>query len=184
MNVDTIYGRWGYPSDISMLEYMKSLPSGSLVAAPPNIQSFWVSALSGVNVLGGESSQMLAHRYLGDGDRDLIINSPDVNQKMEIIRKYGVNYIFIPFHKPVYMVWNPQLDESGLEAFNNSAYFEVDKVFKDNYGSTVLLKVREELKPTYNIEKIDWNITVAGYIISMISFLGFVYMYRSKNGVI
>lgn len=183
INVDFTFGSWGYPSDFAMLEYMQGLPSGSLVAAPPSLHSFWVSALSGVNALGGDSSQMLEHRYLGDGDSDLIINSPDVNQKMEIIRKYGVNYIFIPVHKPVYMVWNPSLEQKGFEAFNNSAYFEVDKVFKDSYGGTVLIKVRENLKPKYNIEEIDWSATAAGYLVSIISFIVFVYIYKFKYNI-
>jgi hypothetical protein len=79
------------------------------------------------------------------------------------------------------MVWNPHIDEGGVKAFDNPAYFEVDKIFEDSYGSTVLVKVREELKPNYNLEEIDWNATAAGYLISIISFLGFLQIYRSKN---
>ncbi|MDD1682935.1 MAG: hypothetical protein LUO98_03770, partial [Methanoregula sp.] len=79
LHTDTIYGKWGYPSDIAALEYMKDLPEGTLVVAPLSVQSFWVSALSGVHVLGGESAQMLNHRYLGDHDSNIIINSADVN---------------------------------------------------------------------------------------------------------
>jgi hypothetical protein len=181
IHVDTIYGKWGYPSDIAALEYMQGLPSGSLVVTPSGVQSFWVSALSGVNVLGGESSQMLNLRYLGNGDSDLIINSPDVNQKMVLIRKYGVNYIFLPNHKPVYMMWNPGLERPGIDAFNNPVYFEVKKNFTDHYGSTVVLKVRENLIPNYNIKKIDWDITFVGYLVSIFSFIGCVYMCTSKK---
>ena len=95
MNVNYVFGRWGYASDMMMLEYMKNLPPDSLVVAPPGIHSFWVSALSGMKVLGGESSQMMEHRYLGDMDSDVVINSPDIEQKMDIIRTYGIGYIFI-----------------------------------------------------------------------------------------
>jgi len=181
INVDTIYGKWGYPSDIAILDYMHSLPSNSLVVAPSGVQSFWVSALSGVKVLGGESAQMLEHRYSGNSDSDIIINSPDVKQKMELIRKYGVNYIFIPYHQPVYMMWNPELEKPGIDAFNNPAYFEVKKFFTDQYGSTVLLKVRENLTPNYNIKKIDWDITIVGYMVSIFIFLGCLYMCTSKK---
>lgn len=171
MNVDFTFGKWGYPSDMEMLEYMKSLPTDSLVVAPPGLHSSWVSALSGMNVLGGDPSQMLGDRYLGDHESELIINSPDVNQKMEIIRKYGVNYIYISAHDPAYMVWSPHLDINGVKAFNNFIYFEITKVISDSYGYTDLIKVREDLKPKYNIEKINWNVTAAGYLISIICFI-------------
>jgi len=181
INVHHIFGKWGYPSDISMLEYMKFLPSGSLVAAPSGIHSFWVSALSGVNVLGGESAQMMEHRYIGNADSETIINSPDINRKMELIRKYGVNYVYISVHKPAYIMWNPVIDQKGIEVFNDPSYFEVKKIFKDSYGLTALVKIKDNLKPKYNIEKIDWNITAAGYLISIISFciLGYIYKFRS-----
>lgn len=181
VHIDTIYGKWGYPSDIAALDYMQGIPPGTLVVAPSSVQSFWVSAISGVNVLGGESSQMLKHRYLGDGDSDRIINSADVNEKMKLIRKYGVNYIFIPYHEPVYLMWNPDLNKTGIDAFNNPEYFEVEKFFTDQYGSTVLLKVRENLTPRYNPVKIYWDITIIGYLISVLSFLGCVYLYASKK---
>jgi hypothetical protein len=171
MNFDFDFAKWGYPSDMEMLEYMKSLPADSLIVAPPSLHSSWVSALSGMNVLGGDPSQMVGDRYLGDPESDLIINSPDVNQKMEIIRKYGVNYIYISAHEPAYMVWSPHLDKNGVKAFNNSTYFEIIKVISDSHGYTDLIKVREDLKPKYNIEKINWNVTAVGYLISIICFI-------------
>ncbi len=179
-HADFTFGKWGYPSDMQMLDYMQGLPQGSLVVAPPSLHSFWVPALSGVNVLGGESSQMIEHRYIGDGDSNLIINSPDIDLKMGLIRKYGVNYIFIPIHEPLFMVWNPLLEEKGLQTFNNSTYFEVNRVFKDAYGMTVLVKVKEDLVPKYNAVKIDWNVTVAGYVISVLSLLVFVYVPKKR----
>jgi len=181
MNINYVFGRWGYASDMAMLEYMQHLPQDSLVVAPPGIHSFWVSALSGVKVLDGESSQMMEHRYLGDRDSDIIINSPDVDQKMNLIRKYGVNYIFVSLHKPLYMVWHANLNPKGIEAFNNSTYFEVEKVFRDAYGVTVLIKVREQLRPNYNIEIINWRVTMAGYAISIITILVLVYIIRREK---
>ena len=176
VDVDYTFGRWGYQSDIRMLEYMQYLPPGSLVAAPSGVNGLWVPALSGVNILGGWPSQLVEHRYLGDDDSDLIINSPDVNKKMELIRKYGVNYIFIPIHSRINMVWNPSLDKEGIEGFNNQTYFEIRRVITDTYGSTALVKVKEKLQPKYNIEKIDWSVTIAGYFISFFSLLIFVYL--------
>ncbi len=182
LNVDFAFGKWGYPSDFSMLEYMTYIPPGSLVAAPPSLHSFWVPALSGVNVLGGESSQMLGHRYFGDNDSNTIINSPDVEQKMDIIRKYGVNYIYIPLHRPAYMVWNPDIDRKGIEAFNNATYFEINKIFNDPDGATFLIKVKEKLTPKYNPEKIDWNVTIIGYLLSLATLLALVLMSRDSLG--
>jgi Ca2+/Na+ antiporter len=181
IHVDTLYGKWGYPSDIAALDYMKGLPAGSLVVAPRSVQSFWVSALSGVNVLGGESSQMVGDHYFGDNDSTIIINSPNVSRKMDLIRKYGVNYIFIPNHVPVYMMWNAELNKTGTDAFNNPEYFEVEKYFTDNYGSTALIKVRENLTPRYNVQKTDWGVTVIGYLISGITLIGCVYLCMAKK---
>ena len=182
LHFDTTFGKWGYPSDIAMVDYMRGLPSGTLVVTPPGIQSFWFSAIPGVRVLGGESSQMLDVGYQGNSDSDTIINSPDINVKMEFIRKYGVNYIVIPYHESRNLMWNPAIEKSGIDVFNNPAYFEVVKYSTDDYGSTVLLKVRENLTPSYNVEVINWNITIVGYLISIFSFFGFVYMTRSKKG--
>lgn len=180
MNVNFVFGRWGYPSDMAMLEYMESLPSGSLVVAPSGLHSSWVAALSGMNVLGGESSQMLGDRYLGDYESDLIINSSDINKKMELIRKYGVNYIYISTHQSINMTWNPNFDRNGVSAFNNATYFETNNVIKDGYGYTFLIKVREDLKPKYNTGKINWNITAAGYLISILSFITLIFIIYKK----
>lgn len=177
------FERWGYPSDIAMANYMQGLPPGSLVVAPSGIQSFWFSAISGVHVLGGESPQMLDIGYQGNGDSDTIINSEDINQKMELIRKYGVNYIVIPSHESQYMMWNPSIDPKGIDVFNNSADFDVVKIFNDDYGSTVLLKVHEDLSPRYTIMESDMIVTIAGYLISILSFFGFVFICTSKKSL-
>ena len=181
VHFDTTFGKWGYASDITMAEYMQGLPSGSLVVAPPSIQSFWFSAIPGVYVLGGESSQMLDAGYRGDGDSDSIINSPDINRKMELIRKNGVNYIVIPYHESRYLMWNPAIEKNGIDAFNNPAYFEVVKFFNDDYGSTVLLKVREDLSPKYHVQESKGSVTIAGYLVSILSFFGFVVISKSKK---
>jgi hypothetical protein len=181
VHFDTTFGKWGYTSDITMVDYMQGLPSGSLVVAPPSIQSFWFSAIPGVYVLGGESSQMLDAGYRGDGDSDSIINSPDINRKMELIRKNGVNYIVIPYHESRYLMWNPAIEKNGIDAFNNPAYFEVVKFFNDDYGSTVLLKVREDLSPKYHVQEINGSVTIAGYLVSILSFFGFVVISKSKK---
>ena len=178
---DTTFVRWGYPSDMEMVEYMQTLPAGSLVVAPPGIQGFWFSALSGVHILGGESAQMIGQHYSGEADSDTIINSPNVNQKMDLIRKYGVNYIVIPYHGNNYAVWNRVLNEEGIDAFNNSLYFAVDKYFSDSSGSTVLLKVKENLTPAYAPEQVDWGITATGYLISIVTLCGFGYFWYSRR---
>jgi hypothetical protein len=180
---DSVFSRWGYPSDIAMGDYLQNLPSGSLVVAPGGIQSYWFSAVSGVHVLGGDSAQMIGPKFLGDSDSDLIINSPDVNRKMELIRKYGVNYIVIPYHANAPAMWNPSLSVDGINAFNNSAYFSVEQFFPDTYGSTVLLKVKENLTPAYAGEKSNGIVTFAGYLISGVTLcvLGY-FSVRKRSG--
>lgn len=176
------FQKWGYPSDIDMANYMQGLPPGCLVVAPSGIQSFWFSAISGVHVLGGESPQMLDVGYQGNADSDTIINSPDINKRMELIRKYGVNYIVIPYHAAQYQMWNTVIHPGGIDADNNSEYFDVVKIFNDNYGSTVLLKVREDLSPKYNNTECNTGVTIAGYLISILGFFGFAYIWASKKG--
>ena len=169
------FGIWGYPSDFAMLEYMEeNLPPDSLVVAPPGIQGYWVSALSGARILGGDTSQMCNYTYLGDRDSSLIINSPDVEQKMELIHQFGVNYIYLPLHEDLPAVWNPDLDPEGIHAFNNDTYFEGVNMFSDDWGSTILLKVRGELQPQYHHLEINWTVTTIGYIISLFSLVGLI----------
>lgn len=182
VHVDTIYGKWGYPSDYAAAEYMKGFAPGTLVAAPPSVQSFWFSALSGVRVLGGESAQILLFPgYRGDGDTGAIINSPDAEKKMELIRKYGVNYVVIPYHTPEYMMWNPDLNQAGVDAFNNTKYFAVEKFFEDRYGSTVIIRVKEELTPRYNTPETPLVPTAAGYLVSLAAFAGCLYLCSGKK---
>ena len=176
---DVVFFSWGYPSDFDMVNYLEqSIPPDSLVVAPPGIQGFWVSALSGVRILGGESSQMLGHAYLGEDDSSTIINSPDVEEKMKLIRKYGVNYIFLPLHEGVPTVWNPGYRVAGISAFSNGTYFEQVNSYSDSWGRTVLLKVREDLKPHYNQLSINWTVTAIGYVITLLTLCGLIYNRR------
>jgi len=181
---DVPFGKWGYSSDLAMTEYLQSLPPGSLVVTPPGIQGFWVSAASGVHILGGESSQMIGHEYFGDSDSDTIINDPDLNRKLELIRRYGVNYIVLPIHAPAPAMWNPPLDRNGINAFNNANFFEMSKVCADEYGTTLLIKVRGNLTPRYHTEERNQGVTILGYLISIASLLGFAYVsWRETKGI-
>lgn len=183
MTMGITFGKWGYPSDINMTRYMQILPAKSLVVTPAGVDGFWFSAAAGVHILGGESSQMIGNHYLGDKDSNIIINDPNPDRKMELIRKYGVNYVVIPYHTSQYLMWNTQLNKSGIDAFNNPSYFEVITFFKDDFGSTVLLKVKENLVSRYQKEDRNWGVTITGYLVSIVSILGFVYvMRRESNG--
>jgi hypothetical protein len=176
------FGPWGYPSDFAMLGYMEqNLPPDSLVVAPPGIQGFWVSALSGARILGGESSQMLGEHYLGYQDSDIIINSEDIEQKMEYIRKFGVEYIFIPIHRDFSIIWNPHLEPEGIMLFQNETYFELEKTYHDSFGNTLLIKVREPVQPQYHVVTVNWVVTAIGYLISLVSLIGLIFLQRFMN---
>jgi hypothetical protein len=174
-----VFGPWGYPSDFAMLNYMEQdLPPDSLVVAPPGIQGFWVSALSGDRILGGESSQMLGLIYLGDHDSDIIINSADIEQKMRYIRKFGVEYIYLPIHEDFSIVWNPDLEPEGIMLFQNQTYFETQKAYRDSFGNTVLVKVRDPVQPQYHVLTVNWMVTAIGYLISLASLIGLISIRR------
>jgi len=182
---DVVFFSWGYPSDYAMTGYMENnIPQESLIVAPSGIQGFWVSALSGKRILGGESAQMLGHGFLGEDESDLIINSVSVEEKMDLIRKYGVNYIYLPLHDPVSTIWTPRYRIAGIKAFSNETYFEEVKSFPDSYGRTVLLKVREDVKPHYHAPAINWMMTATGYLISLFSLLGMIYLGRNPGLVL
>jgi hypothetical protein len=78
-------------------------------------------------------------------------------------------------------MYNPTMEINGIDAFNNPAYFEVVKFFKDDYGSTVLLKVREDLSPKYRVQESNVSVTIAGYLVSILSFFVFVFISISKK---
>jgi hypothetical protein len=179
IDIDYPFRAWGYPSDFAMVEYMQeNLPPDSLVVAPPGINGFWVSGLSGVKILGGESSQMIRHQFLGDQDSEDILNAGSAEHKMELIRKYGVNYIYIPLHRRAFNLWNYHIEREGFESFNNATYFEVETGYQDKFGYTFLVKVRENVQPQYHVENINWTVTIAGYLVSITSLFGFVYVQR------
>jgi hypothetical protein len=170
---DVVFFSWGYPSDFAMLEYMEqNIPANSLVVAPAGIQGYWVSALSGTRILGGDPSQMLGHIYNGEEDSSTIINSANLDKKLELIRKYGVNYIYLPLHEPVSSVWNPRYFIAGVTAFSNGTYFEQVNSIDDAWGRTLLLRVRENLQPRYNQLPVNWPVTAVGYLVSVLSIIG------------
>jgi hypothetical protein len=80
-------------------------------------------------------------------------------------------------------MWNTVIDKTGIDIFNNTEYFDVVERINDDYGSTVLFKVRENLSPKYTIPEINWSVTVAGYLISILGFLGFAYISTPKKGI-
>ncbi len=182
VNPGVVFGKWGYPSDFATIDYMEqNLPPDVLVVAPPSIDGFWVSALSGVRILGGETSQLMGREYSGDRDSYMIINSPDTEEKMALIRNYGVNYIFLPVHEDVPGVWNPEIDQGGIDGFSNDTYFIVEQYYRDYYGYTALIKVREDLPPQYHEELINWTVTTVGYLISCIVLGGLLYLHWSRK---
>jgi hypothetical protein len=182
INLNVVFSSWGYPSDFSMVNYMeKNIEPGSLVLAPSGIQGFFLSGLSGTRILGGESAQMLDVKYDGFEDTNNIINSPDVEEKMNLIRKYGINYIVLPIHQNIPTIWNPSYRIAGINAFNNETYFKVVISYHDSWGVTELLKVNENLQPNYNPLPINWEITIIGYIVSILSFIGVLLVPRIKN---
>jgi len=182
VNPGVVFGKWGYPSDFATLNYMEqNLPPDVLVVAPPSIDGFWVSALSGVRILGGETSQLMGREYSGDMDSYMIINSPDTEEKMALIRKYGVNYIFLPVHEDVPAVWNPEIDQGGIDGFSNDTYFIVEQYYRDYYGYTALIKVREELPPQYHEEHINGTVTAVGYVVSLAVLGGLFYCHWLKK---
>jgi hypothetical protein len=181
-NPGVVFGKWGYPSDFATIDYMEqNLPPDVLVVAPPSIDGFWVSALSGVRILGGETSQLMGREYSGDRDSYMIINSPDTEEKMDLIRRYGVNYIFLPVHEDLPAVWNPEINQAGIDGFSNDTYFIVEQYYRDNYGYTALIKVREDLQPQYHEELINWAVTTVGYLVSIAALGGLVYIKWSRK---
>lgn len=176
------FGYWDTPSDLETLNWVaNNISSESLFVAPGGITSFWVSALGGVHVLGGESSQILGNKFDGNSYSDTIINSPDINEKMDLIRKFGVQYIYLTIRPNIYLLWNNEYNIDGIKAFNNSKYFELIYM-KQDISTTYIIKVKEDLAPKYNAPKINNNITIFGYAISLAVLFIFIFMiYNDKS---
>lgn len=180
------FGYWNTPNDLDALNYMtNNIPSDSLVVAPSGISNFWVSAIGGVHVLGGESSQMLGDRFDGNYYSDIIINSPNIEEKMDLIRKFGVQYIYVTIRPIVPLLWRSEYNKEGLKVLTDEKYFDIIYKKEDPYKSNVyIIKVKDELKPKYNSLNIDKNITIYGYVISIITlFIMILYINRHKTTI-
>lgn len=166
------FGYWNMPSDLDTLNYIReNISSDSLFATPPGITSFWISALGGVHVLGGESSQILGKRFDGNSYSDTIINSPNIDEKMKLIREFGVNYIYLTIRSKVHLLWRNDYNVEGLKVFDNPRYFEFVYKKQEPFSITYVIKVKEDLTPKYNIPKTNKEITVLGYIISLVTLI-------------
>lgn len=177
------FGYWNTPSDLESLNWVQNnIPSDALFATPSGITSFWISALGGVHVLGGESSQMLGEKFDGNSYSDIIINSPNVTEKMDIIRKFGVKYIYVTVRSPVNrLLWRNDYNFEGLKAFEDQRYFEFIHKKEDRISGVYVIKVKENLSPKYNVPKIDKGVTVLGYMISLIALIIMIRLITVKN---
>jgi len=166
-------------------EVEEIVPPGALVAAPGLVQSFWLSAESGVHVLGGESSTLIGYQFLGGGDSDKIMDDTTVQGKMEIIRQYGVNYVYIPmnYYYPGRLVHSFTIE--SIEPFDNETYFDVVYFAEDPVdGYVFLIEVLEDLTPQYNQQITDNTLTITSYILSLgsIAFIFGTYGYKRLRG--
>ena len=160
----------------------KNIPQDVLFATPSGITSFWVSALGGIHVLGGESSQMLGEKFDGNSYSDTIINSPSIDEKLNLIRKFGVQYVYITVRTPVRsLLWKNEYNVDGLKAFDNAQYFEFIHKKEDSISGVYVVKIKENLSPNYNLPKIDKGVTILGYIISMMTLFAMIGMTIGEN---
>ncbi len=177
------FGYWNTPSDLESLYWVQNnIPSNALFATPPGITSFWVSALGEVHVLGGESSQMLGERFDGNSYSDIIINSPNITEKIDLIRKFGVQYVYITIRSPInYLLWTNNYNIEGLKAFDNPQYFEFVHKKEDKISGVYIIKIKENLTPKYSIHKIDKGVTALGYMISLVALMMMIILVKRKN---
>jgi hypothetical protein len=179
------FGYWNTPSDLESLNWVQNnIPSDVLFATPSGITSFWISALGGVHVLGGESSQMLGGKFDGNGYSDTIINSPNVTEKMDLIRKFGVQFVYITVRQPINsLLWKNEYNIDGLKVFEDSRYFELVHKKEDKISGAYVFKVKEFLSPKYNIPKIDMGVTILGYGISLVALITMISLIIRENAV-
>ena len=162
------FGYWNTTGDLETLDWVENnISSESLFVASPGITSFWISALGGVHVLGGESSQMLGKRFDGNNYSDTIINSPNIDEKMKLIREFGVQYIYLTIRYPMPLLWRNDYNIEGLKLFDDQKYFELIYKKESRISGVFIIKVKENLIPKYNVPNIDRDITILGYIISI-----------------
>jgi hypothetical protein len=178
------FGYWNTPNDLETLNWVENnISSESLFVAPGGITSFWISALGGVHVLGGESSQILGDKFDGNSYSNTIINSPNVDEKMDLIRKFGVQYIYITTRSNVYLLWNNDYNIEGIKAFDNPKYFEIIYMKQGSFSSTYIIKVKEDLTPKYSVSKINEGITIFGYAISLTGLVIMIFVTKSYRKV-
>lgn len=177
------FGYWNTQSDLESLNWVQNnIPSDALFVTPSGITSFWISALGRVHILGGESSQMLGEKFDGNGYSDTIINSPSISEKMDIIRKFGVQYVYITIRSPINnLLWTNKYNSEGLKAFEDSRYFELVHKKEDKISGAYIFKVKEVLSPKYNNPKIDKGMTILGYGISLATLIMMIRLAIRKN---
>lgn len=177
------FGYWNTPNDLESLNWVQNnITPGALFATPSGITSFWISALGGVHVLGGESSQMLGEKFDGNSYSDIIINSPNVTKKMDLIRKFGVQFVYITVRPPVRnLLWKNAYNIEGLKAFNNQTYFEIIHKKENSISGAYVIRIKENLSPKYNIPKIDKGITILGYMISLVCLFVMIRLIIKEN---
>jgi len=176
------FGFWNTQNDLATLNWVENnIPSDSLFVTSPGITSFWVSALGGVHVLGGESSQMLGDKFDGNSYSYDILNSPNIDEKLKLIRKFGVQYIYLTIRPGMPLLSRDNYNIEGLKAFGNEKYFELIYKKQDRISTVYILKIKENLTPKYNIPNIDKNMTILGYIISIMALIIMIVVIYGKN---
>ena len=183
LSTEHSFAYWGTEEDFKMLEYMQqNTPESSLIVAGGGVPSFWVSAISKRPVLGGASSQMIGERNDFNWASDTILNSPDIDHKMELIRQYGVNYIYLQVYPQKIKMWIQPLNMKGLIPFNNEMYFTIDKRMRlPDGGEVVLLKVNEATPRKTNVPYINWPLTYLSYAISILILVCMVIYYKKES---
>jgi len=145
-------------------EVEELVPEGALVAAPGGVQSAWLSAETGVLMLGGESAKLMGAHFQGWAASDTIMDNTTVEGKMDVIRQYGVNYVYVPlnYYYPGRLVHSFTME--ALEPFDNETCFEVAYFAEDPVdGYVFLFRVREDLTPQYHQPEYDVPLTAASY---------------------
>lgn len=176
------FARWDTPSDLAALNYVENnISSESLFVAPSGITSFWVSALGGVHVLGGESSQMLGEKFDGNTYSDTIINSPNTDEKLNLIRKFGVQYIYLTIRPKISLLWRNDYNIEGIKALGDERYFELAYRKQDSRSTVYVIKVKENLIPKYNRPNTNRDVTIFGYLISMMTLIIMITIVYSQN---
>jgi hypothetical protein len=115
---------------------------------------------------------MLGEKFDGNSYSDAIINSPNITEKMNLIRKFGVQYIYVTARSSSrFLLWKNEYNIEGLKAFDNPTYFDFVYKKEDSISGVYIIKVKENLSPKYSIPKIDRSMTILGYGISLVALI-------------